>query len=51
MDQRDYERLAKECTAQAHVMQPVPERDALLTRARLYREYANMENWIASKAL
>ena len=49
MRQRDYERVAKQCAAQADAMKPGPERDALLAKARQYRSYANMENWIASK--
>jgi hypothetical protein len=32
MKQRDYERLAEQCSAQADAMQPGPERDALLER-------------------
>jgi hypothetical protein len=51
MRQRDYERVAKQCAAQADAMQPGPERDALLAKARQYRSYAKMENWIASKEL
>jgi hypothetical protein len=51
MRQRDYERLAEQCSVQADVMQPGPERDALLIKARQYRSYAKMENWIASKEL
>jgi hypothetical protein len=51
MKQRDYERLAEQCSAQADAMQPGSERDALLTRAKQYRSYAKMENWIASKEL
>ena len=43
--------LAKQCAAQADEMQPGPERDALLAKARQYRSYAKMENWIASKEL
>jgi hypothetical protein len=37
MKQRDYERLAEQCSAQADAMQPGSERDALLTRAKQYR--------------
>jgi hypothetical protein len=51
MKQRDYERLAEQCSAQADAMQPGSERDALLTRAKQYRSYAKMEDWIASKEL
>jgi hypothetical protein len=51
MKQRDYERLAEQCSAQADAMQPGPERDALLARAKQYRTYAKMENWMASKEL
>jgi hypothetical protein len=51
MKQRDYERVAEQCSAQADAMQPGSERDALLTRAKQYRSYAKMENWIASKEL
>jgi hypothetical protein len=51
MKQRDYERLAEQCSAQADAMQPGPERDALLAKARQYRSDAKMESWIASKEL
>jgi len=51
MRQRDCERVAKQCAAQAEAMKPGPERDALLAKARQYRSYAKMENWIASKEL
>ena len=51
MKQLDYERLAEQCSAQADAMQPGSERDALLARAKQYRSYAKMENWIASKEL
>jgi hypothetical protein len=51
MKQRDYERLAESCSAQADAMQPGPERDAFLAKARQYRSYAQMENWMASKEL
>jgi hypothetical protein len=51
MKQRDYERLAEQCSAQANAMQPGPERDDLIKKARQYRIYAKMENWIASKEL
>jgi hypothetical protein len=51
MKQRDYERLAEECSAQVDAMKPGPERDALIARTRQYQTYAKMENWIASKEL
>jgi hypothetical protein len=51
MRQCDYERLAEQCSAEADAMPPGPERDALLAKARQYRSYAKMENWIASKEL
>jgi hypothetical protein len=51
MRRRDYERLAEQCSAQADAMQPGSERDALLAKARQYRSYAKIENWIASKEL
>jgi hypothetical protein len=51
MKQRDYERLAEQCSAQANAMRPGPERDAILAKARQYRSYARMENWIISKEL
>jgi hypothetical protein len=43
--------LAEQCSAQADATQPGPEREALLAKARQYRSYAKMENWIASKEL
>jgi hypothetical protein len=51
MKRRDYERLAEQSSVQADAMRPGPERDALLAKARQYRSYAKMENWIASKEL
>jgi hypothetical protein len=44
-------RLAENYSLQADAMQPGPERDALITKARQYQSSAKMENWIASKEL
>jgi hypothetical protein len=51
MKQSDYARLAENYSLQADAMQPGPERDALITKARQYQSSAKMENWIASKEL
>jgi hypothetical protein len=51
MKQLDYARLAEDCSRQADVMKPGPERDALIAKAKQYRSYAKMENWIASPGL
>ena len=50
MKQLDYARLAEDCSKQADAMRPGPERDALIAKAKLYRSYAKMEDWIASPA-
>jgi hypothetical protein len=47
MKQLDYARLAEDCSKQADAMQPGPERDALIAKAKQYRSSAKMENWIA----
>jgi hypothetical protein len=51
MKAADYARMAEECSRQADVMPPSPERDALIEKARQYRSYAKMDNWVASKEL
>ena len=51
MKQLDYTRLAEDCSKQADAMKPGPERDALIAKAKQYRSYAKMENWIASPGL
>jgi hypothetical protein len=51
MKQVDYERMAEQCALQADAMQPGPERDAMIAKAKQYRSYAKMENWVASKEL
>jgi hypothetical protein len=51
MKQRDYERLAEHCSAKADGLQPGPERDALLAKAKHYQSYAKMEGWMVSKEL
>jgi len=47
----DYARMAEECSRQADAMRPGTERDALMEKARLYRSYARMDNWVASREL
>jgi hypothetical protein len=47
----DYARMAEQFSRQADAMRPGPERDALLEKARLYRSYARMDNWVASGEL
>jgi hypothetical protein len=51
MKQLDYARLAEDCSNQADAMKPGPERDALIAKAKQYRSYAKMENWIISPGL
>jgi hypothetical protein len=51
MEAADYARMAEECSRQADMMPPSPERDALMEKARLYRSYARMDNWVASREL
>jgi hypothetical protein len=51
MNPADYARMADECSRQADAMRPGPERDALMEKARLYRSYAKMDNWVASREL
>ena len=43
--------MAEERSRQADAMPPSPERDALIEKARLYRSYARMDSWVASKEL
>ena len=45
----DYARMVAELQAEA--MKPGPERDALIAKAKQYRSYANLDNWVASKEL
>jgi hypothetical protein len=47
----DYARMAEECSRQADGMRPGTDRDALIEKARLYRSYAKMDNWVASREL
>jgi len=47
----DYARMAEECSRQADAMRPSPERDTLIEKARRYRSYAKMDNWVASREL
>jgi len=51
MNPADYARMAEECSRQADAMPPGLERDALMEKARQYRSYAKMDNWVASKEL
>ena len=52
MKAADYARMAEECSRQAERgMLPGVERDALIEKARQYRSYAKIENWVASKEL
>jgi hypothetical protein len=51
MKAADYARMAEECSRQADEMPPGVERDALLEKARQYRSYAKIENWVASREL
>jgi hypothetical protein len=51
MKAADYARMAEERSRQADAMPPSPERDALIEKARLYRSYARMDSWVASKEL
>lgn len=51
MKPADYARMAEECSRQADAMRPGTERDALMEKARLYRSYARMDNWVASREL
>jgi hypothetical protein len=51
MGPADYARMAEECARQADAMRPGPERDALKEKARQYRSYARMDNWVASREL
>jgi hypothetical protein len=51
MKPADYARMAEECSRQADVMRPGPERDAQMEKARQYWSYAKMENWVASREL
>jgi hypothetical protein len=51
MNPADYARMAEECSRQADAMRPGPERDALIERARQYRSYAKMDNWVTSRDL
>jgi hypothetical protein len=32
-------------------MRPGPERDALIAKAKKYKSYANVDNWVISKEL
>jgi hypothetical protein len=51
MKPADYARMADECSRQADAMRPRAERDAVMEKARLYRSYARMDNWVASREL
>ena len=51
MNPADYARMAEECSRQADAMRPSLERDALIEKARRYRSYAKMDNWVASREL
>jgi hypothetical protein len=51
MKAADYARMAEECSRQADAMRPSSERDALMEKARLYRSYAKMDNWVTSREL
>ena len=51
MNQADYVRMAEKCARDADRMSPGPERDELLTKAKLFEAYAKIENWIASPGL
>jgi hypothetical protein len=51
MNPADHAGMAEECSRQADAMQPGPERDALIERARQYRSYAKMDNWVTSRDL
>jgi hypothetical protein len=51
MNPADYVRMAEECSRQADAMPPGLERDALMEKARQYRSYAKIDNWVASKEL
>jgi hypothetical protein len=47
----DYARMVADYLLQAEAMKPGPERDALIAKAKQYRSYANLDNWVASKEL
>jgi hypothetical protein len=47
----DYARMVEKCLLQADAMKPGPERDALISKAKQYSSYANVDNWVASKEL
>ena len=47
----DYARMAEDYLLQSDAMKPGPERDALIAKARQYRSYGNLDNWVASKEL
>ncbi|MBR1151651.1 hypothetical protein [Bradyrhizobium sp. JYMT SZCCT0428] len=51
MKAADYARMAEECSRQADALPPSPELDVLIEKARQYRSYAKMDNWLASKGL
>jgi hypothetical protein len=51
MNPDDYARMAEDYLLQADAMKPGPERDALIAKARQYKSYANVDNWVASKEL
>jgi hypothetical protein len=51
MNPADYARMAEEWSRRADAMPPGPDRDALMDKARQYRSYAKMDNWVASKEL
>ena len=51
MNPADYARIAEECSRQADAMRLGPERDALMEKARQYRSYAKVDNWVASREL
>jgi hypothetical protein len=49
--ERDGGQPRRLCSRQADAMRPGTERDALMEKARLYRSYARMDNWVASREL
>jgi hypothetical protein len=51
MKPADYARMAEECSRQADVMRPGPERDILMEKVPQYLSYAKMDNWVASREL
>lgn len=48
MTPTDYARMADQCAKAAEDMQPGPERDDMLKKAKLFSSYANMDKWITS---